>query len=414
MHFERMQFECAEGWNVKDANIIDVDSDEDEDEKQLFSGSLALMQPQDIRQYIYILTPKSSSLIPAAHVPGSILPLGRLDIFWRSSFGEPGRLLTSMLSRRIPIPPVPTPQPSASALPPYLKRGTPPSRPQSPQLIQSRPNSPPLSRSSIIAPPGSLSPFQAPIIPMPDVEVNLIVRQTPQHPIRVEEPFAITFALVLSSSVPLSNDHKRRAVRLVVQHLQPPRVSAPLLATPAPAAEASSPRLPSSGFSTPSSATATFNYALAHQKLTAASSPRQPALDGLTQRLEHIGISGDTVSLPPPFFQGVDELKHARSSVLFVGSSVLHLPIIELSASAVAGHTQADQATAVQEFQLSYLPLQKGYTTVGGLRVLLIDDRFIGVGESLDDASQNERRRGPILARILKEWDIVSEVWVSP
>jgi hypothetical protein len=93
MWFERMGFECAEGWSVVDVNMTDDDKNQ-----SLFSGSMALMQPQAIRQYIYILTPTSSFSFPVIHPPGSAIPLGRLDISWRSQFGEPGRLLTSVRS----------------------------------------------------------------------------------------------------------------------------------------------------------------------------------------------------------------------------------------------------------------------------------------------------------------------------
>ena len=94
MWLERMQFECVDGWQVQDAN--GACSPADALSGQLFSGSMALMQPQDVRQYIYILSPKVLPPFPVAHTPGSILALGRLDISWRSSFGEPGRLLTSV------------------------------------------------------------------------------------------------------------------------------------------------------------------------------------------------------------------------------------------------------------------------------------------------------------------------------
>jgi hypothetical protein len=57
------------------------------------------MQPQDMRQYIYILAPKVLPDLPITHTPGSVISLGRLDIAWRSSFGEPGRLLTSVRER---------------------------------------------------------------------------------------------------------------------------------------------------------------------------------------------------------------------------------------------------------------------------------------------------------------------------
>lgn len=84
--FERMQFQCIDDWQVQDINCDD----------SVFSGSMALMQPQDMRQYIYILTPTAVPLASTPPTPGSTMPLGRLDISWRSSFGEPGRLLTSV------------------------------------------------------------------------------------------------------------------------------------------------------------------------------------------------------------------------------------------------------------------------------------------------------------------------------
>lgn len=90
MWFERMRFECVDGWEVKDGNVSHKNGE------NLFSGSAAIMQPQDIRQYVYILTPTSFPSFPVTHAPGTIIPLGRLDLAWRSSFGEPGRLLTSV------------------------------------------------------------------------------------------------------------------------------------------------------------------------------------------------------------------------------------------------------------------------------------------------------------------------------
>jgi len=90
--FDQMRFECADDWSVDDANISPTKA------TTIFSGSAALMQPQDQRQYVYILCPKSAATasFPAIHPPGANVPLGRLDISWRTSFGAPGRLLTSV------------------------------------------------------------------------------------------------------------------------------------------------------------------------------------------------------------------------------------------------------------------------------------------------------------------------------
>ena len=97
MWFDRMELECAEGWRAVDANRLPGSSNDDTHSLQpLFSGSMALMQPQAVRQYIYILSPSSVPTFPVTHPPGAVISLGRLDISWRSKFGEPGRLLTSV------------------------------------------------------------------------------------------------------------------------------------------------------------------------------------------------------------------------------------------------------------------------------------------------------------------------------
>jgi hypothetical protein len=57
-----------------------------------------------IRQHLAIFAPRTgcpSSAFEHAHVVGA-LPLGRLDLGWRSSGGEEGRLQTSSLQRKMP------------------------------------------------------------------------------------------------------------------------------------------------------------------------------------------------------------------------------------------------------------------------------------------------------------------------
>lgn len=90
MWFERIVLEPALGWDVQDVNLLP------DGQHTLFSGPMAMMQPQDTRQYLYVLNETNPPSIPTQYAPGTVLPLGRLDISWRSSFGEPGRLLTSV------------------------------------------------------------------------------------------------------------------------------------------------------------------------------------------------------------------------------------------------------------------------------------------------------------------------------
>ncbi|KAJ7771797.1 hypothetical protein B0H16DRAFT_196241 [Mycena metata] len=403
MWFERMRFEPADEWDVVDANLIDVDREAEEPES-IFSGSTALMQPQDMRQYIYILSRKVTTLAPIVLAPGSVIPLGRLDISWRSSFGEPGRLLTSMLSRRIPL----IAQQPVSALPPHLKRNTivsagPAARPGSPKLPQSRPGSPTPRPGSPFRnrPPSTVvgrpqTPPQQPLpLPVPDVDVSLMVRDVPRDSIKLETPFKISFTLVVAAEV---SPGRRRSLTLAVQHLQPPRATLPTILPPNPPPEPYSPRFTSPGFSTPSPMSATFNVALAHQKLLGVSSTR--ALDE--------SVNDGRWALPPPFFEGADELKAAQSGVVFSGASALFLQPIELfrSEEQADGDEESNKVQEAQDFELHYMAISKGFSTVGGLRVILLEDKY------LDDSPDSRPLFRPE-AKTLKEWDVVAEVWVS-
>ncbi|CAH1756246.1 10527_t:CDS:2 [Entrophospora sp. SA101] len=63
-------------------------------------GDGSYLNPQDIRQYLYMLTPKPTIDDKTAR---STTALGKLDIVWRSNLGETGRLQTSQLARKPPL-----------------------------------------------------------------------------------------------------------------------------------------------------------------------------------------------------------------------------------------------------------------------------------------------------------------------
>lgn len=96
--FEKIRLQAVEGWSVVDMNIRDTDA-KDTSIDSKFYDDMTTIASQEMRQYIYILLPKALIGANKVHVsptPGSTVPLGRLDISWRSSMGEPGRLLTSV------------------------------------------------------------------------------------------------------------------------------------------------------------------------------------------------------------------------------------------------------------------------------------------------------------------------------
>ena len=393
-----MNLECTDGWAVVDGNTLHTD----DDERSIFSGSMALMQPQDMRQYIYILTPTVTDLLPTVPVPGSVIPLGRLDISWKSSFGEPGRLLTSMLSRRIPLPSASQP---ASALPPYLKRSIAtsiPSRPQSPQLLsQSRPNTPPGQRpgspmSGKLIPTIPQSPLQNPITP--ELEAQLFIRRSPRKSVLVEKPFSISFGVVLSTTIPPGQEGIRRKVALAVQYVRSRAL--PAFGVPAVNIEAVTPNILSPGLPAPTPAI--FNYALAHQKILAASS-RPLSAEAVTQNSKNTSHS-QTV-FPLPYFKEEASGKVSSSTrVVPVGPSILFLPPVELDLSS---HQREglSKVQLVQDFEMTFVALQRGFSTVGGIRILLVDDDL--------DEREEKRTRSQTRAHVLKEYDVVGELWVS-
>lgn len=157
----------------------------------------------------------------------------------------------------------------------------------------------------------------------------------------------------------------------------------------------------------------TFNYALAHQKLLAASTTQQ-----ITDELEDSTPLSSTISnrltiLPPPFFEAESPVS-SLSGVVFHGASTIFLPPIELSPQAGSNDGDANEPAklhAVQEFRLSYLPVRKGFSTVGGVRVLLVEDKYLD--DNSEDYSRKDKERQRV-ATPLKQWEVVAEVWVSP
>jgi len=78
------------------------------------------------------------------------------------------------------------------------------------------------------------------------------------------------------------------------------------------------------------------------------------------------------------------------------------------------------RVVASQELELDYLPLKTGFITVGGLRVVVVEDRLADgeASEEGDEAGkaehgENARVRPLDSVRVLKEWDVVGELWVK-
>lgn len=92
MFLERMKFEPSEHFVFEDLNQVVTNND------SVFGDSF--IHPQDIRQYLYMLSPKDDQNDRISRTTNA---LGKLDIVWRSYMGDLGRLQTSQLTRKAPM-----------------------------------------------------------------------------------------------------------------------------------------------------------------------------------------------------------------------------------------------------------------------------------------------------------------------
>ena len=346
-------------------------------------------------------------------------------------------------------------------LSPPIQSGTPlPYRPDSPfrrntGFSLSLPQSP--------NPPPPPVPNNAVHRPEESIDADLVVRYLPRDELLVEKPFKIDFSVTLSAPIPVGlagQPRKDRIVTLAIQHVLPARQQTTGVASPTTSAAPDliwSPNLPSSGFSTPSPygtpVRGDFPETLSQRLLQA--SPREPAPDADADSGDGQGTGQVTpappgrtstmsslpaVVLPPPF--AITESNTKSQNVVFLGSSSVILPSIRVpvpifgftpSAPGEHGHernlseitvttdSEADsdlhdtiggrsvpRMLMSQEFSLEFLPVRAGFATVGGLRVLLVEDRLADT-----EGGEEQRARRPLEARTLKEWDVVAEVWVK-
>jgi hypothetical protein len=415
MWIERMRFECVEGWSAADINFFDGPPSDDgkKSRQSIFSGATAVMQPQDLRQYLYILSPSRSAdpIFPVFPQPGSVISLGRLDISWRTSFGEPGRLLTSVcvhvqcvarpanilnqiLSRRVPLQPINN---TISAIPPHLQQRGAPQTPRSRSPAPVTPSAPTSRPSS----PSPFKPRVAPVRPQspaqqqsqqlqnlrPDIEVDLVVTHIPREEILLDEPFIMKFSLAISAVLPAPPRH--RLLTLVVQHIQP----SSNISTPVPEAYFTSPRtaFPASASPTDTPRRGHFSFG----EMALALSPETHPVDDKRK----------SSFLPPPFSVSLSDETKLKQRIVFLGSSATYLPPFRLSS---ATETSA-RGEASYDFELEFMPVELGFSAIGGLRVVVAADKELLYDEEIAGRFDSDVVEG----RVIREWDVVGEVWVK-
>ncbi|OZJ06771.1 hypothetical protein BZG36_00385 [Bifiguratus adelaidae] len=100
MYLDRLKFEPGECFSVSDLNQLPskTTAESTQASSSVF-GEHSFIKSQDARQYLYLLQPKDSIDDRIARTTNV---LGKMDIVWRSTFGETGRLQTSQLVRKPP------------------------------------------------------------------------------------------------------------------------------------------------------------------------------------------------------------------------------------------------------------------------------------------------------------------------
>jgi hypothetical protein len=88
LYLQDLSLEVNELFNSKNLDIVD--------EESVFETKI--IQNQDTRQYLYVLSPKDTLDLATRTTPN----LGRLDIHWTSTLGQRGHLQTSQLVRKLP------------------------------------------------------------------------------------------------------------------------------------------------------------------------------------------------------------------------------------------------------------------------------------------------------------------------
>jgi hypothetical protein len=258
------------------------------------------------------------------------------------------------------------------------------------------------------------------------VDLDLVVRSIPRGTLQAGKPFCVACTLGVTAS---AREGQQRTLGLAVQHVQPSTART----TP--------------GTVPPASMTATSTTAATNSRLASAvamamasSSPTPRAsltlLDGplvgsprATQPAEQEeDDSASRLRFPPPVPTYGDEARYdkLRGATRFLGASTLLVPPMTLvrthpespSAPGSGGggdngngsDTMTDATTGKEvrfwDFELEYTSLKTGFVPVGGLRVLLLEDRVHGA----EEAFPQRRSSAPL---VLKEWDVIGEIWVK-
>lgn len=444
LHFDQLAFNPAEHQEVEDITELP--------NKQL--------QPGDLLQCLYIIKSQIShhnEMLEKAKLSGGVMPLGKLDIRWRTRMGDPGHLSTSQLVRRLPLhmlapslPQRPSMQHINTGLNPYQT-------PDKGGAARNREHSP--MHSPQLGTPGAFSPAVSPRLqhldtPRPtmqfkDLTAKLTVLPFETRSVQVQKVITVKFKLSLTSMMrnALEGSPTVRKLKIAVQHVEHGKQS-PLLQV-APQVNATS------RMSMDSHA---FTDATPLQSARTSIDTDKPLPIVSAVSLDTANIAVQEVPLPPPaplpqdhpFYYPVTtpirSLALPDPSGSYYGNTLLRLAEIIInhqaesrpSSSSLETRTPGSSAgpevrisldsasttddlpldemmraksakrmeTVDTEFQLQYVASASGIVKLGGVRILLLEDQWC-------DGESQEALVGGLPPCTLIEHNVVAEVMVG-
>jgi len=342
--------------------------------------------PDDTKQYLFTLSPDqnyplskddsgiSNSVFPATYTPGSILPLGRLDMVWFSApYRESGRLQTSTLNRRVPPP-------------------TAPPRP----LLPSR-----ASTSGQLVPPLPNDPVDQ------GWEYDLVLLEC-QRQVEVEQEFNITIRVALRTSTK-PNESPKLAIQYLSHDRASPRTALPNIPRPTFALS------PPSRSSTPSSSRPFSPPTNPSRPMTPVSTQlRQASTSNIAQSPHFPNSSSQSQSQlqsyfrnatfpPPPFLTHAGpSITRPKGQIIHLGTSLITLPIKKVDKVKVNPGVTYEEGVELEErwevtheLSLRFMALDAGLCELGGVRLLHLDGT-VGFGGSIG-----------------RQWDSLGDLWVT-
>lgn len=229
---------------------------------------------------------------------------------------------------------------------------------------------------------------------------------------------------------------RERLVRVVVQHVAPPRPAA-ISQSLANAQNANitperMPRPPQRPALATKRSTSTLSLARRSESTLWNDAVSISTAEGTTTTLAQSPVEisqdvnkpeGQSKSLPAPFRdpgvvallrpgqEPVDEASKEEPGVIFLGSSAMLLQPFRFSSASArtigtpGKDSELPRGQASQDFNSEFYPLREGFATVGGLRVVVVEDREINADEVVGISNDME-------PKIIREWDLIADVWV--